>query len=196
MSSADEILDVVDAADRVVGQAPRGEAYARGLRHRCVFIQAKDAQGRVFVHRRTPGKLVFPSLYDMFVGGVVGAGESYGEAALREAEEELGVSGLPAPEPLFKFLYEGGGSPRQSWWSYVYEVRCELPVRPQAEEVAWHAFLPEEELERRIGEWTWVPDGLAAYERLKAFRSGGSAGGAGGSGGGGTRGRGGTAERA
>jgi Isopentenyldiphosphate isomerase len=99
MSAADEILDIVDENDVVVGQSPRGEAYARGLRHRCVFIQARDARGRLFVHRRTPTKLVFPSLYDMFVGGVVGAGESYDSAALREAEEELGVSGLPRPVP-------------------------------------------------------------------------------------------------
>lgn len=95
--TADEILDIVDENDEVVGQAPRGEATARGLRHRCVFIEARDAEGRLFVHRRTPTKLVFPSHYDMFVGGVVGAGESYDEAALREAEEELGVTGLPAP---------------------------------------------------------------------------------------------------
>ncbi|MER7663200.1 MULTISPECIES: NUDIX domain-containing protein [unclassified Streptomyces] len=167
MSSADEILDVVDASDRVVGQARRGDVYARGLRHRCVFIQARDAQGRVFVHRRTPTKLVFPSLYDMFVGGVVGAGETYDDAALREAEEELGVSGLPRPTPLFRFLYEDG--PR-TWWSAVYEVRCEMPVDPQQEEVAWHAFLSEAELERRLDEWPWVPDGLAAYERLRAHR--------------------------
>ncbi|MEU6282869.1 NUDIX domain-containing protein [Streptomyces sp. NPDC047028] len=169
MNPADEILDVVDEHDRVVGQYPRGEVYARGLRHRCVFIQARDASGRLFVHRRTPVKLVFPSLYDMFVGGVVGAGESYDEAALREAEEELGVSGLPRPEFLFKFLYDDGTG--KSWWSAVYEVRCELPVHPQAEEVQWHDFLPDEEVERRLGVWEWVPDGMAAYERLKAYRA-------------------------
>ncbi|MFD7227189.1 NUDIX hydrolase [Streptomyces sp. NPDC059881] len=172
---ADEILDIVDENDEVIGQAPRGEAYARGLRHRCVFVQARDARGRIFVHRRTPTKLVFPSLYDMFVGGVVGAGESYDDAALREAEEELGVAGLPRPVPLFTFLYEAPDSdpdaiPR-TWWSAVYEVRCELPVHPQAEEVAWHAFLPESELVARLGEWQWVPDGLAAYERLRGLRS-------------------------
>ncbi|MER8072326.1 NUDIX domain-containing protein [Streptomyces sp. NPDC094034] len=174
MSAADEILDIVDEDDRVVGQAPRGEVYARGLRHRAVFVLARDAEDRVFVHRRTPVKLVFPSLYDMFVGGVVGAGESYDAAALREAEEELGVSGLPRPVPLFTFLYtaaDGAGS----WWSRVYEVRCTLPVRPQVEEVAWHDFLAEPELERRLGPgpdgWEWVPDGLAAYERLRAHRA-------------------------
>ncbi|MFF9071766.1 NUDIX hydrolase [Streptomyces sp. NPDC014735] len=169
---SDEILDIVDENDEVVGQAPRGEATARGLRHRCVFIEARDAAGRLFVHRRTPTKLVFPSHYDMFVGGVVGAGESYDDAALREAEEELGVRGLPRPEPLFSFLYT---SAEHSWWSRVYQVRCELPVNPQAEEVAWHAFLTDAELERRLDDREWVPDGLDAYHRLRAFRAGGAA---------------------
>ncbi|MFJ3928069.1 NUDIX hydrolase [Streptomyces sp. NPDC090022] len=173
MSAADEILDVVDRDDRVVGRAPRGEVYARGLLHRCVFVQARDAEGRIFVHRRTASKLVFPSHYDMFVGGVLGAGESYAQAALREAEEELGVSGLPQPAPLLKFLYEGEGG---AWWSYVHEVRCTLPVAPQEAEVDWYAFLPEEEVRARVaaGTWAWVPDGLEAYRRLRAFRAAGA----------------------
>ncbi|QYX81203.1 NUDIX hydrolase [Streptomyces akebiae] len=170
MSAADEILDIVDENDQVIGQAPRGEVYARGMRHRAVFVLARDAAGRIFVHRRTATKLVFPSLYDMFVGGVVGAGESYDDAALREAEEELGVTGLARPEPLFKFLYDDGAG--RTWWSAVYEVRCESPVSPQVEEVAWHGFLTEGEVERRLGEWQWVPDGTAAYERLKEHRGG------------------------
>ncbi|MEU8705746.1 NUDIX domain-containing protein [Streptomyces sp. NPDC048565] len=173
MNPADEILDIVDENDVVVGQAPRGDATARGLRHRCVFIEARDAAGRLFVHRRTATKLVFPSHHDMFVGGVVGAGESYDEAALREAEEELGVSGLPRPTPLFTYLYE---SPRHTWWSAVYEVRCDLPVQPQTEEVAWHTFLTDAALEERLGNWTWVPDGLETYHRLRAYRAGGGAG--------------------
>ncbi|MFC8076527.1 NUDIX hydrolase [Streptomyces sp. NPDC057307] len=179
MSAADEILDIVDENDRVVRQARRGEAYEKGLRHRCAFILARDADDRVFVHRRTATKLVFPSRYDMFVGGVVGAGETYDDAALREAEEELGVSGLPRPVPLFSFLYEPEGD-GQGWWSRVYEVRCALPVSPQVEEIDWHTFLDEEELDRRVarsaadGGWLWTPDGLAAYERLKAARARGA----------------------
>ncbi|MEU9028348.1 NUDIX domain-containing protein [Streptomyces sp. NPDC048383] len=171
MSAADEVLDVVDRDDRVIGRAPRGEVYARGLIHRCVFVRATDARGRVFVHRRTASKLVFPSHHDMFVGGVVGAGEDYARAALREAEEELGVRGLEPPTPLFTFLYEGPGG---AWWSSVYEVRCELPVSPQVSEVDWHAWLTPEELERRVADgagWAWVPDGLEAYRRLREFRA-------------------------
>ncbi|MFD4117413.1 NUDIX domain-containing protein [Streptomyces niveus] len=178
MSSSDEIIDIVDEHDHVVRQATRGEAYAKGLRHRCVFILARDADDRIFVHRRTATKTVFPSRYDMFVGGVVGAGETYDEAALREAEEELGVSGLPRPVPVFTFLYETGDG--LSWWSRVYEVRCVLPVSPQVEEIEWHAFLTDAELDRRLAEDAgdggrpWTPDGLAAYERLKAARASGA----------------------
>ncbi|MFJ3163996.1 NUDIX domain-containing protein [Streptomyces kanasensis] len=169
-SPADELLDVVDEHDEVVGRLPRGEVYARGLRHRCVFVLARDPDDRIFVHRRTATKLAFPSLYDMFVGGVVGAGESYDAAALREAEEELGVRGLPRPEPVLTFLYDDGPGGRGSWWSRVYEVRCTSRVSPQPEEVAWHAFLTEAELTERLSEWPWVPDGLAAWERLRAAR--------------------------
>lgn len=161
--SADEVVDVVDEHDRVVGRATRAEAYARRLRHRCAFVLVRDGEDRIFVHRRTADKLVFPSRYDMFVGGTVGAGESYDEAAHREAEEELGVDGLPAPEPLFTFLFE---TPRYAWFSAVYQVRCQVPVRPQASEVAWYAFLTTDELAERIDEWDWTPDGLTAYRLL------------------------------
>ncbi|WP_225845789.1 NUDIX hydrolase [Streptomyces sp. HPF1205] len=166
--SADEVIDIVDEHDNVVGTSPRARAYALGLRHRAAFVLVRDAEDRIFVHRRTARKLVFPSMYDMFVGGVLAAGESYDEAALREAEEELGVTGLPRPERLFTFLYADG--PR-TWWSAVYEVRCTTPVRPQPEEVAWHAFLTEEELAARLARWQWVPDGLEAYRRVLEWRA-------------------------
>lgn len=165
--SQDEILDIVDENDRVVGQAPRRRVYAERLRHRAAFVLVRDGAGRIFVHRRSARKLVFPSHYDMFVGGVVGAGETYDEAARREAAEELGVPGLPAPTPLFRFLYE---TPEHTWWSAVYEVRCDLPVDPQPEEVACHAFLTDDELHAHLDDWPWVPDGFEAYDRLRAHR--------------------------
>jgi 8-oxo-dGTP pyrophosphatase MutT (NUDIX family) len=165
--NADEILDVVDAEDHVVGQAPRAEVMAKRLRHRCVFILATDADGRIFVHRRTPQKIVFPSLYDVFVGGVVGTGETYDEAARREAEEELGVTGIE-PEHLFTFLYT---SADHEWFSAVYRATTPVTVSPQREEVAWHAFLTEAELEAALPGWDVVPDGLEAWRRLGAWQA-------------------------
>jgi 8-oxo-dGTP pyrophosphatase MutT (NUDIX family) len=163
---ADELLDVVDEHDRVVGTAQRGEVYRRRLRHRCVFILCRDAQDRVFVHRRAAAKMFSPSMYDMFVGGVVGSGETYAEAAVREAEEELGVSGV-RPQPLFKFLFDMQG---MSWWCQVYEARWAGPVAPQVEEIEWHAFMTEEEIEQRLRDWPFVADGQEAYRRYQELQ--------------------------
>ncbi|MDQ0307319.1 8-oxo-dGTP pyrophosphatase MutT (NUDIX family) [Kitasatospora herbaricolor] len=162
---AEELLDVVDAQDRVTGTAPRREVYRLGLTHRCVFILVRNPQGRIFVHRRTDTKMFAPGAYDMFVGGVVGAGETYEVAAVREAEEELGVSGV-RPRPLFKYLFEQG---RLSWWCDVYEAVWDGPVAPQVEEVAWHDWLTEAELAARLTEWDFVPDGREAYRRYLEF---------------------------
>jgi isopentenyldiphosphate isomerase len=164
--SADEILDVVDAADRVVGRLPRAEVYARQLIHRCVFVLVRDPGGRIFVHRRTEDKLTYPGVYDMFVGGVVGAGETYDRAALREATEELGVSGLDSPTPLLRFLYHD--DTYGAWWSAVYELRHDGPVHPQRSEIAWHGWVCPAELDRMRTELDWTPDSAEAYERVLA----------------------------
>ena len=44
--SAEEILDVVDEEDRVVGRLARAEVYARRLIHRCVFVLVRDGRDR------------------------------------------------------------------------------------------------------------------------------------------------------
>ncbi|MER5642025.1 NUDIX domain-containing protein [Kitasatospora sp. NPDC002227] len=160
---AEELLDVVDEQDVVTGQAYRDVVYRDGLRHRCVFILVRDPQGRVFTHRRTESKVYHPGHYDCFVGGVVGAGETYDEAAVREAEEEMGVSGI-TPTRLFKFLFDNAADGDQ-WWCQVYEAAWDGPVSPQVEEVAWHGWLTDDELSAKLAEWPFVPDGLAAYRR-------------------------------
>lgn len=165
---SEELLDVVDEQDRVIGTAPRGEVYRRGLTHRCVFILVRDPQGRIFTHRRTDTKLFAPGAHDCFVGGVVGAGETYASAAVREAEEELGVQGIE-PKSLFKFLFSDGDG--LSWWCDVYEAAWDGPVSPQVEEVAWHDWLDESELTARLDQWEFVPDGREAWRRYLEWRS-------------------------
>jgi isopentenyldiphosphate isomerase len=168
-SSATELIDVVDEHDRVLGQATRGEVYARGLIHRCAVAFVTDPAGRLFVHRRAAAKAMFPSLYDMGVGGVVGAGESYDDAAWREAGEELGVTGLPRPAPLFRFRY---GTVPLSWWIAAYELTWDGPVAPPADEIGWWAWLPPSEVDSLLERWEWVPDGVEVYRRLRLHRAG------------------------
>lgn len=159
--SSEEIVDLVDEHDVVIGQACRAEVRGRNLRHRGVGILCWDPDGRLYVHRRTATKDVFPSLYDMFVGGVVGAGEAYPVAAKREVGEELGIVG-PEPVHLFDHLYQG---PHNHAWVGVFEVTWDGPIVHQPSEVAWGQWMALDEVRARLESWDWVPDGLEIFER-------------------------------
>jgi len=169
----DELLDVVDDDDRVVGRARREDVYARGLRHRTVMVVVRDPAGRVLVHRRTATKLVAPSLLDMMIGGVVDAGEGYDACAVRELAEEAGVTGV-VPRRAFAFRYDDDAGLTPAQWIAVYEVAWDGPIVPQPSEVAWWAWLDEAELERRLaaapGEF--CPDSVDAWHRLRGHRPG------------------------
>ncbi len=89
----DELLDIVDSNDLVIGVKPRSEVYKLGMRNfRAINAFAKDAHGRLWIPRRTARKELFPSALDVSVGGHVKSGESYDEAFSRELREELNIS--------------------------------------------------------------------------------------------------------
>ena len=163
----DELLDVVDEQDRVVGQATRREVRRRRLLHRFSSVLCRDGAGRLYVHRRTDDKDVYPGMYDMTAGGVLAAGETYPEAARRELAEELGVAG-PEPRFVFKHRYRGEDNPS---WSALFEVTWDGPVIPQASEIAWGDFLAEDELVARLEEWPFCPDALEIFRRYLEERS-------------------------
>ncbi len=156
-----EEVDLVDEEDRVVGRATRKEVRVGNLLHRGVGILCRNSQGDIYVHRRTTTKDVFPGMYDMFAGGVVGVGESYEAAARREIREELGIEG-PEPHFLFRHLYVGA---HVRSWVAVYAVTWDGPIRHQESEVEWGAYLTQQELMTKLDQWNWVPDGLEIFRR-------------------------------
>ncbi len=99
----DELVDIVDEFDDVIEVVTRREMRAGVLRHRAVYIAVQGRDGRLLVHQRSFAKDVRPGAWDIAVGGVVGSGESYESAALRELAEEIGVTGV-TPTPI------GGGT--------------------------------------------------------------------------------------
>ncbi|MFZ9627876.1 MAG: NUDIX domain-containing protein [Ilumatobacteraceae bacterium] len=99
-----EWVDVVDDDDRVVDTVTRAAMRAHRLQHRAVFVAVVSpptgvSSRRVLVHRRSDHKDIWPGRWDLAVGGVVSAGESYDTAAVREVAEEVGVHGAE-PTPL------------------------------------------------------------------------------------------------
>jgi isopentenyldiphosphate isomerase len=154
-----ELVDVIDAAGRVVGLATRREMRERRLPHRCTYLLVFNARGELFIHLRTAGKDIFPSHWDVAVGGVLAAGETFDEGVRREAREELGVE--VQATPLFPFRYADRLTVVAAM---VYRAVHEGPFHLQAEEVVRGEFVPPEEVYRRAARDPFCPDGLLVLQ--------------------------------
>ena len=89
----DEILDIVDQDDNVIGRRSRCEIYQEGLScFRVVNVFLINSTCQLWIPRRTVSKRIFPLCLDMSMGGHVESGESYEIALERELSEELNLS--------------------------------------------------------------------------------------------------------
>ncbi len=91
-STDDEILDVVDCQNQVTGQASRREIHLNGWMHRSIHVFVLDRSGRLYIQKRSANKDTFAGAYDSAAAGHVEAGESYYDCAVRELQEELGLT--------------------------------------------------------------------------------------------------------
>lgn len=88
---SEELVDIVNEKDEVVGVATREEAHKQTLLHRLIEVWFYDRRGRVLLQKRSLQKTNLPGLLDFTVGGHVSSGESYEEGLLKEVREETGV---------------------------------------------------------------------------------------------------------
>lgn len=94
-STTGELLDIVNEYGEPTGEVRSKKAiHEQGLPHRDVHVWLTNGHD-LLQQRRNLDKSIMPGEWDISVGGHVGAGESYLEAAVRETSEELGLE-LPA----------------------------------------------------------------------------------------------------
>ncbi len=152
-----ELVDVVDDTDTVTHTVSRAEMRAGRLRHRAVFIGVVHPDGRVLVHQRSHAKDLWPGMWDLAVGGVVGAGERYDEAATRELAEEIGIADA---QPL---LIGGGAFSDESvdLIGRCYTVVTPGPFHFADGEVIQAEWVPLSALATMICEREFLPDSVA-----------------------------------
>ena len=87
-----ERLTLVDENDQPIAIGDRKEAWAKGYYTRNIRIVLRDENGRMLSQKRSMKKDLYPGMWTVAAGGHVDEGETWDEAALREMEEEIGVS--------------------------------------------------------------------------------------------------------
>ena len=88
----EELFDVVDDQDRVLEQLPRSVVHRRKLLHRAVHVFLFNSAGELLLQMRSATKDEAPLTYTSSASGHLGAGEDYFPAAVRELQEEIGLS--------------------------------------------------------------------------------------------------------
>jgi isopentenyl-diphosphate Delta-isomerase len=159
---SEDIFDVVDENDEVVGQEKRSIVHRKGLRHRAVHILIFNAKGELFLQKRSKTKDVAPGLWDSSACGHVDSGETYDVAAIRELGEELGVNGISAKQLEHLFKVEAREETGQEFVE-VYRLRHEGPFDLHPEEIESGRWYTLEAVNRLISE---KPDTAAASFRF------------------------------
>lgn len=153
-NASEELVDIVDHDDNVLYQCTRKEMRAQVLCHRAVFIAVVNSAGELLIHQRSAMKDLWPSFWDIAVGGVVAAGESYDSAALRELDEEVGISGVPLVE-----LGVGTYSDEEvSLVGRCFMVKYDGPLVLRDGEVVTTEWVSQSDLQQRLAERKFLPD--------------------------------------
>ena len=146
MQSPDEIFDVCDAEDRVIGQARRADVHANNLLHRAVHVWVFRSTGQLVAQRRSASKDQYPNALTSSASGHLDAGEDYLIAAIRELGEELGLTGVS-----LSFAVKLAASSETAYeHTVLYTLKTDAPLSPNAGEVAGLELYTKDELAREL----------------------------------------------
>jgi 8-oxo-dGTP pyrophosphatase MutT (NUDIX family) len=164
MTSAEELVALVDRSGAVVGSAERSVVRRENLMHSATAVLVRDPERRIYVHRRSPEKDWAPGHHDAAAGGVLTLGEEPEASALRELAEELGITGAQL-EPLGLSVYEDDTT---RCVEHCFETTWSGPVQHADGEVVWGAWMTLAELGAHLADpgWLFVPDTRALLARL------------------------------
>ncbi len=145
----DEIFDIVDDCDNVIGSAPRSKIHAEKLRHRSVHAIVFDKSGKkILMQKRSFWKDSHPGAYTTSCSGHVDSTEDYDKALIRETYEELGII-----TEISDFKKIGKIEPSKSTgqeFTFVYTLVCEGPFKFPENEIHSLEWILEDDFERLI----------------------------------------------
>ncbi len=168
---SDDIFDIVDEKDNVIGSLPRTEVHRSGLMHRASHVLIFGNGGcDILLQKRSATKDLYPLAYTTSCSGHVDSGEDYDTAVVREMYEETGLKvDISQLEKVGKIspCEETGNE-----FTFVYKMECPLDTKfsPPREEVDSLRWLPLEEFERKISDnpKDFTPSFLKVYNFWKS----------------------------
>ena len=120
----DEILEVVDEQNGVIGTEKRSVIIRDKLMHRAVTLFIVNGKGQIMVGKRSKEKEESPDRYSFPVSGHLKQGESPDETMKREVKEELGL------EQDLEFLTVFRAKKvKDNHFCYLFLMKLERPIQ-------------------------------------------------------------------
>lgn len=146
---SEEIFDIVNERDEVIGHAPRKEVHARGLWHRAIHVLVFNSRGEVFLQKRSLKKDIAAGKWDSSSSGHLDTGEDYDACAVRELREELGLKLAQPPQRLFKIE-----ACQETGWEFcwIYRGASDGPFTLHPEEIETGDWFTPETVSKWVAE--------------------------------------------
>lgn len=159
---SEEIFDIVNERDEVVGQNTRREVHARGLWHRAVHVLVFNACSEIFLQKRSMKKDTAAGLWDSSSSGHLDSGEDYDACAVRELREEIGLVATGASQP--RRLFKIDACAKTGWeFCWVYRCQSEGPFQLHPDEIETGDWFAPEKVSNWVAE---RPQDFASAFRL------------------------------
>ena len=120
-----EFLDIVDENGQPTGEMiDRDTAHAKGVLHRTSHVwlaRRKKGKVQILLQKRAKHKSSFPGCYDISSAGHIPAGCGFEESAIRELQEELGLTEADLDSLTLRYivLRSANGEVRQNYFFFA-----------------------------------------------------------------------------
>jgi isopentenyl-diphosphate delta-isomerase len=155
----DERIDIINKDGSPTGQSDlKSIIHKRGYYHNTAHVWFYTKEGEILLAQRAATKTICPLLWDVSVAGHVDAGEAIIHAAIRETQEEIGLS---VCEEIFEKIgvfpcfqtYDNGIIDNEFHHTYIAELLVELNhLKPQKSEVEALKLVTLEEFENLLNQ--------------------------------------------
>ncbi len=170
---SEEIFEVVDDNNNVVGLEKRSIVHKTGLPHRGVYVLLFNSRKELLLQKRASSKKIAPSTWDVSSAEHLKPGESFEEAAKRGLEEEVKIFNSAPNHVLdFRYTHEYNVGLKDDEFNSVFELVYDGAFAPDKEEVSEAKFFSLEQvkkmLEENPGQFApWVEKVLRLYFEKK-----------------------------
>jgi len=166
----DELFPLVNEQGEVVGSATRAFCHG-GTKplHPVIHLHVLNSKGELYLQKRSMLKDIQPGKWDTAVGGHVDYGESVDEALLREAREELGITGF-TPRFLLSYVFE---SEVEKELVHVFTTCYDDTIVLDPDEISEGAFWPVAKIDEAIGKGIFTPNFEQELQRIGGVVFGG-----------------------